>query len=354
VPLFGLVRTVLGYILLDRAGLTGLQDRLNGEVAWGPPDCLARVGPKRAVAVQQAEADLRRLALVRAVPWLLARMLRHALPRETAYLNVGHSNLTRRVLQSVPQGRISVMIHDVIPLEYPQFQRPGTVKAFEEKLRLVRTHADLIIYNSADTRRRAEAHMSIWGQVPNGIVAHLGSEICTPDPEFRTPQEPYFVSVGTIEPRKNHAFLLDLWEEMGSNAPLLLICGRRGWNNDAVFARLNRLGSEARVVEVTDLSDAELASVVRDAQGLLFPSVAEGYGLPAVESLALGTPVLCNNLDTFHEILGENAVFASVTNRILWISTIEAWAKRSRKEGNQTDFNPPKWQDHFNNVLSLT
>ncbi len=348
------MRTALGYILLDRAGLTGLRDRLNGEVAWGPPDRLARLGPKRAVAVQQAEADLRQLALARAVPWLLSRMLRRALPPDTAYLNVGHSNLTRRVLQSVPQVRISVMIHDVIPLEYPQFQRPGSAEAFEAKLRLVRTHADLIIYNSGDTRGRAEAHMSIWGQVPNGIIAHLGAETCVPDPNFRTPQEPYFVTVGTIEPRKNHTFLLDLWEEMGSSAPLLLICGRRGWNNDAVFMRLDRLGPKARIVEASNLSDAELASLVRDAQGLLFPSLAEGFGLPAVESLALGTPVLCNTLDTFHEILGENAVFASVNDRILWISTIEAWAQRSRKDGNQTDFDSPKWQDHFNNVLSLT
>ena len=69
---------------------------------------------------------------------------------------VGHSNLTARVLQGVKTAlgaQISVMIHDVIPLDFPQLQRSGTVEIFRKKLQLVRKYADLVIYNSADTQR---------------------------------------------------------------------------------------------------------------------------------------------------------------------------------------------------------
>jgi glycosyltransferase involved in cell wall biosynthesis len=288
-------------------------------------------------------------------------MLRRKLPSGTSYLNIGHSNLSQRVLSAVrelPKARISVFIHDVIPLEYPQYQREGSVDAFEQKLRRVRAFADLLIYNSADTRIRSEAVMGVWGTVPHGIVAHLGTVPPEVDvsalPSGLPPTDPYFITVGTIEPRKNHAMLLDIWERLGADAPILLICGARGWNNEAVFGRLDAFGPGARVREIASLSDGGLMALIQGAHGMLFPSHAEGFGLPAVEAMQLGTPVMCSNMATFREILAKKAIYIDGSAQDMWEKTILDWSKQARETLRVHDFEAPTWVAHFKIVLSFT
>lgn len=354
IPVYGLVRTAFGYLLLDSSGLKDLRARLVGARLWGAADLLSRLPRGRTDVQRRAEADARRLAFARATPRRLARLLKAHLPAGTAYLNVGHSNLTDRVMgavRTIPNARISVLVHDVIPLDYPQFQRAGTVLLFEAKMRRVGECADLVIYNSADTKERSERWFSDWGRVPQGVTAHLGVDVVPA--KGATPPQPYFVTVGTIEPRKNHAFLLDLWDEIGADAPGLYICGRRGWGNKDVFARLDALPPDSAVREMGGLSDAEISALVSGASGALYPSFAEGFGLPVAEALALGTPVLCSKLTTFEEIAGENAVYAEVNDRYLWINKIKKWAENT-PGAEKVMYDPSNWTDHFKTVLRLT
>ena len=357
-PLYGVARTALGYVLLDRAGIHAFHDRLMGRVPWGRADLLSRLPRGRNVALMQAESDLRRLALTRCLPAFLPRMLRRYLPPGFVYLNVGHSNLTDRVFGAMKEAKaqVAVLIHDVIPLEYPAYQRPGTVAPFRAKIDRVSAQADLVIYNSQDTQRRSEAQMR--GRIPPAVVAHLGVDAPTPDvgelPAGLRPEQPYFVIVGTIEPRKNHGFLLDLWQSIGSTAPPLLICGSRGWNNSAVFDRLDQLPPDGAVQEIAGLSDNALAALVQGAAGMLFPSYAEGFGLPPAEALSLGTRVLCNDLPVLHEVLGDKAVYAALTEPYSWIRTIEDWAETPPDPRPATTFIAPTWAEHFKTVLKST
>ncbi len=339
---FGIVRTAFGYLLLDRDGLAAIRDRAEGQIAWS----------------KRPANDFRKFALARAAPWRLARVL-DRLPAPCVYYNVGHSNLTDRVLSALTVAGvpIHVLIHDVIPLEYPEFQRPGTVAPFREKMKRVQKRADRVIFNSEDTQRRATAVMSQWGTPPPGIVAHLGTMMPRPDPsglpENLPPRRPYFVTVGTIEPRKNHAFLLDIWDRLGPDAPPLLICGARGWNNEAVFSRLDALDPDGPVREIPNLTDAALAALVANAVGALFPSLAEGFGLPPLEAVMLGTRVLCNDLDVFHEFLGDMPVYAAVSDHYQWDRVIKAWASEAGQQAVLDGFAAPTWDAHFNTVLSL-
>lgn len=359
VPVFGVVRTPLGYLLLDRAGLAQFARQLDGDAPWGTVTLMSRIVRGRSQIAKRAESDLRRAAIARVRRGRLPQMLAHQFADGVDYYNIGHSNLTARMLGSVKSagGTVHVMIHDVIPLEYPQYQRPGTIEPFRQKVQRAGQFADLMIYNSADTKTRTETFLRGWGKVPDAIVAHLGTIPPAPDasqlPADLPPKGAYFVTVGTIEPRKNHALLLDIWEEMGSDAPQLLICGNRGWNNDSVFARLDHLPSNSPIREVSGLNDAALAALVQGAAGSLFPSHAEGFGLPPAEALMLGTRVLCNDLGVLHEFLGEKPVYVDVNDRYQWVKTIKSWVQNPHIAQESLKFSAPTWDDHFKTVLRL-
>lgn len=343
VPLFGLIRSRLGYILLDRAGLDALCPVLTGN----PAD--VRQGQILRLA--------RRHAIARVPPILLTRMLRRALPRRVAYVNVGHSNLTQRVLGALRavDAHIAVMIHDVIPLEFPDYQRDGTVPAFAAMIARVGAAADLVIYNSNDTKRKAEAQ---WRAPPVSIVSHLGTKTTSPAPDEipkgTLMRPPFFICIGTIEPRKNHAFLLDVWAEMGPDAPGLIIAGGRGWKNEAVFARLDALSPDGPVREVAGLSDGALAALMDQCAGVLFATHAEGFGMPAAEAVARGVPVIANDLPVLREILGDIPIYANVSDRYLWIEAIKELADGWPNAPKQTPFTPATWDAHFKTVLRLT
>ncbi|QBF34077.1 glycosyltransferase [Thalassococcus sp. S3] len=358
VPLYLIARTRLGYVLVGPDGAKALAERLTGDAAWGPPDLIELLGLGR-----RAEADLRRFACARAVPGRLRAMLARHLPDGFAYLNVGHSNLTERMLGAVQEcgGRIAVLLHDAIPLDFPQFQRPGVPDAFRAKLQRVRRCADLILYNSEHSRDRAEAHMSAWGDVPDSAVVPLGIDVPRLDPGAVPAaldlSDPYFVTVGTIEPRKGHDLLLDVWDDLGEDAPRLFVCGARGWQNEAVFRRLDALGPATRVTELSDLPDGAVHSLVAGARALLCPSLAEGYGLPPLEALAVGTRPVCLELPIYRETMGDIPVYVKETDRYLWRNEIQRLMGAPKEQDSiewRARFQPPSWDKHFNTVLTLT
>jgi glycosyltransferase involved in cell wall biosynthesis len=359
VPLFGLLRTAFGYLLLGHDGVRAFHKRLDGQLSWPVAGVLFPLPRKRDVHLVRAEKSVRRDAVARCLPFGLRNMLCRHLPKGFEYFNIGHSNLTDRVFGSVKAagGTAHVFVHDIIPLEHPEFQRPGTVAPFKAKLQRVCRNADRVIYNSGDTRARAEAQMAVWGPVPPAIVAHLGTpdlQPCSDElPTGLPPNRPYFVTIGTIEPRKNHAFLLDLWDRLGPDAPHLLICGNRGWNNKEVFDRLDNLAADSPVMELPGLTDRALAALLQSSNGLLFPTHAEGFGLPAVEALTLGARVLCNDLPVFHEVLGSFANFVPVADSQSWLEMIKKWETEPSTADRAIRFEGPNWADHLNTVLRL-
>ncbi|WP_412564925.1 glycosyltransferase family 4 protein [Thalassobius sp. MITS945101] len=361
-PVYGLLRTRYGYLLLDRAGLTNMAVCLRQEADWGPVGVLSRLG--RAAGMQKrAESDLRRWAVARCLPTGLLRCLQTHLGQGFTYVNVGHSNLTQRVLHAMHrrQAKVAVMVHDTIPLDYPQYQREGSVAPFKAMLGRVGEHADLILCNSAQTAADVARHLG--SDHPETLVAPLGVTLAAPTPvqmpEGFNPNRAFMMTLGTIEPRKNHTLLLDVWEALPeAERPQLLICGSRGWNNEAVFDRLDHCGRTAGpVFEMPGLSDGQIAHLMGQARAFLFPSFAEGYGLPPLEAAALGCPVICSDLPILKELLGNNAVYLPLNDLYSWTIRMAELARDpqadpQRKSPELARFVPPTWGEHFNVVLS--
>jgi len=353
-PVFGLLRTPFGFVLLDRRGLVLLDGSIESGVA-ARPDLLSRLSSRRPEAVRAMESALRRVALGRCLRHRLRALLTRHLPEGVVAFNVGHANLTERslaALKAVPGLRIVVMIHDTIPLDFPEFQREGASEAFAAKFRVASRQADAIICPSQAAAEGIVRHLEAQGSGTRVTVAPLGVEPVVPRPDDLPsgvpPDGPYFVVLGTIEPRKNHALLLDVWEMLGPDAPWLLVCGSRGWRNAETFARLDR--HPARVRELPGLSDGAVAALLDKARGLLFPSLAEGFGLPLVEAAAHGTPVICSDLAVCREVAGPGAQYLDPRDPAAWAEAVLR-LNDDRSPRNRTV--PPTWEEHFNIALGM-
>lgn len=256
------------------------------------------------------------------------------------------------------------LVHDLIPATHPEYARPGVAQQHLRRLATVAALADGVIVNSAATAASLRPHLVRPGAVPPVAVAPLG--IASPpaagaSTDRRT--HPYFVVLGTIEPRKNHLLLLHLWRDFaakwGPSAPHLVIVGRRGWENENVLDLLERCALlRGLVEEAGSRPDPEVASLVAGSRALLFPSFAEGYGLPLAEALAAGTPAICSDLPALREVGGDVPEYLDPLDGAGWRRTILDYAgPESRARAAQLTrlrgWSAPSWDDHFAAVDGL-
>lgn len=267
---------------------------------------------------------------------------------ETTYVVASHSGVGKvkgAMRRLDPQGLMQrlVYLHDLIPIEYPEFQRPETLPQFVAYLDELMDTPVRVVSNSADTARRMIAYAA------RRNYRLTGTDVVIPHLAFRSAPmaalgervqaviddpRPYFVTLGTIEPRKNHLLLLHIWRELvaGAEPPRLCIVGKRGWENENVVDILDRcpvLGDH--VLEFGSLSDGEVQALLRHSRALLFPSFAEGLGIPLLEATALGIPSIVSDIPVFHEIAPPGTVFLSPVDGLGWMREIQTRSGGSRE-----------------------
>ncbi|SIQ34927.1 Glycosyltransferase involved in cell wall bisynthesis [Paracoccus thiocyanatus] len=318
-----------------------------------PPDLLDRLRGRRTLPAR-AEAALRRMALMRAGPegrGLGRAALAHL--GQAVYVNVGHANLQAGLLANLRPLPRAVLIHDTIPLDHPEFTRAGQADRFRDRFVAAVAGAELILTVSDATRGdvlRWRARLGLPGHAPV-VAAPIGTRLAAPDPAGLPADldlsRPFFVALGTIEPRKNHALLLDAWQMLGRmpDPPRLFIIGRRGWENREVFSRLDRLPPGGPVRELSDLDDGAVAALLARSHGLLMPSRAEGFGLPLTEAAGRGIPVLATPLPAARETLGDYAIWLSPDAPADWAAEL---ARLSDAAPRRLPPLPvPDWDRHF-------
>lgn len=276
-------------------------------------------------------------------------------------LNTGHSGLdhpgyARQVRRH--GWKPFFFLHDLIPITHPEYCRSGEADKHYRRLEtMVKTGQGLIV-NSSTTRDALESFADRYAwTVPPCVIAPLAPTRLPTPVGSRPLAEPYFVVLGTIEPRKNHLQLLQLWrqivEELAQAAPRLVIIGQRGWECEQVVDMLERCAVlQQFVLEQPCCTDAELATWLHHAQALLFPSFAEGYGIPLVEALAQGVPVIASNLPVFHETAEDIPDYLDPLDGAGWKHRILDYAKpdsaaRSAQVWRMKQVRLPTWEEHF-------
>ena len=211
-----------------------------------------------------------------------------------------------------------------------------------------------VITNSSATLRELEAfaaHERL--PMPRAIAAPLATGLERREAAPRPLAEPYFVALGTIEPRKNHRLLLDVWRQLGAEAPRLVVVGQRGWLCEDVVEALHQ--QQATVLWKEHCSDAELAAWLRHARALLMPSHVEGYGLPVAEALAAGVPVIASELAVFRDSVGGVPDYADPERAAQWLELVRDYAgaqsaRRAAQLERLARFRPSTWAEHFRAV----
>lgn len=321
-----------------------------------PPDRLPQQKPTRLRSV----ADL-------ALRTLRARTqqeaARHA-PRGAVYLHTSHLRLDKPAmfqwLESRPDIRPVFFVQDLIPIEYPEYGIPGEDRRHRSRLATVSRHAAAVLTSSEDVARRFRLHAGRAGlrAVPRIVTAPIGVEAAfIGAPEALPARRPYFVVCSTIEARKNHLLLLQIWRDLARRLeahemPALVIVGRRGWESEAAADLLERCEAiRPHVIEAPNLPTATLASLIAGARALLMPSFSEGYGIPVAEATAMGAPVIASDLPSHREITGGTATLLDPLDGSGWREAILRALREPappRRPGRAAT-----WEAHFDIVEAL-
>lgn len=280
------------------------------------------------------------------------------LPTGRAYFNVGHTSLnTPDILASLAQAGVPsiVLLHDLIPITHPEFCRPGDDDKHRVRVLNALNHASHILANSAYTAHELHQFAVAEGlSSPPVDAVHLGLEPRFASVRRQEAPHPYFVHVGTIEARKNLAFLLAVWrrlqERMGERTPRLVLAGRYGWENEAVLDYLERSPNLQGVVhQAAGLGDDALARLMSDARAVLAPSSVEGFDLPAVEASAMGVPLIASDIPAHRELV-PHAELIDPLDGLGWLAALE---RATIKAPVAPPYQAPTWSRHFAEVERL-
>lgn len=305
----------------------------------------------------------------RLVGWTLRTLMRAAvdgpfrLPEGTIYLNVAqHGFEFHRFfnwLSARPDVLPVFLVHDLLPLDCPQFFRHGYGARFELRVQTILRHARAIITTSEVVKARVADEYVRRGvaRVPihvEPLASPLGPPV-SEDLDQALLRKPYFVVVSTVEPRKNHAMLLHVWLDLAAaltSPPKLVIVGAAGWDCAPTLALLDRSPTLARCVRrISGLPRRSLRALIANARALLMPSFAEGYGIPLVEALTLGTPVVASDIPVFREVAQNQADFLSPIDGKAWRDHVLTLVSTERRD--TADFAAPTAAGYFAGVESF-
>jgi glycosyltransferase involved in cell wall biosynthesis len=219
-------------------------------------------------------------------------------------------------------GLRATTIHDLVPLRFPEWTHGRTVHMHSAKYRHAAEHAHVLVCISEYTARDAQELLHVEPE-RTPVVHPAPADLYRADGERADLGRPYVLTVATLEPRKNLETLLRAHEALG-DAIALAVVGAKGWGPRPL---LDRPG----VIRLGYVDDEELARLYRGASVVAYPSRFEGFGIPILEAMASGVPVVASSHPSLDEAAGDAALRADADRPDEWAAAIED-AQRRRDE----------------------
>ncbi|MGB1249182.1 MAG: glycosyltransferase family 4 protein [Candidatus Promineifilaceae bacterium] len=207
-----------------------------------------------------------------------------------------------------------VTIQDVFALSIPGYSSRLDALIYRRWLPMVLRRVDHVVTSSEHSRCEIVRWMGVSAENITPIPLGIHPQFAPKSPNPSTP--PYILFVGNLTERKNLRRALEAFALIAPRFPALRFClvGPRTWRQTPIETVVTRLGIENRVDLLGSVPNEQLPQLYSDAQLLLFPSLYEGFGLPVIEAMACGTPVITSNVSSLPEVAGEAAVQVDPTN----------------------------------------
>lgn len=215
-----------------------------------------------------------------------------------------------------------ITIHDMAHHYYPEYVIPGNNRILPRYLKKHAHKADLIFCVSENTKKDVIDILEVPEEKVWVTYNGVGDEFKVVDNKdllrdvrhkYKIPER-FILFVGTVEPRKNISRLVETYHILNSRYRIeepLVIAGGKGWKNEALYQAIKRLKLEDRIIFTGYLQDADLPLLYNAATLFVYPSLYEGFGLPVVEAMACGTPVVTSNVSSLPEVAGEAALLVN-------------------------------------------
>jgi len=253
-------------------------------------------------------------------------------PPDDAFDGIRVFHATEHVLPKLTHARSVFTVHDIAYLRFPEYHLPRNRWYLKAMMPRFLRRADRVIAVSENTRRDVLATYELDPERVVVIAEGVGERF-RPHADADTIDavrvryglpERFIAYVGTIEPRKNLPTLFDAYAALRQVHPAvgLVVVGSMGWLFRDVFARVHALGIQRDVAFTGHASDDDVVAILNAATVFAFPSEFEGFGLPPLEAMACGTPVVCSDAASLPEVVGDAGILVPPHDIGAWVEAL--------------------------------
>lgn len=236
-------------------------------------------------------------------------------PMDKAFEGVTLFHATEHLLPKLTRARSVFTLHDTAYLLFPKYHLMQNRLYLTVMMPRFLARADAVITVSENTRRDALRFYRLDPAkvrvIPEGVEPRFHPEsnpqsLAEIKKRYGLPAR-FILCVSTIEPRKNLPLLLEAYAALRPRCPDvgLVLAGGKGWLYESFFERLRSLGLENQVTLTGYVPESDLPGLINCAEVFAYPSMFEGFGLPPLEAMACGIPVVCSNASSLPEVVGE-------------------------------------------------